>query len=151
MEKKQEWRQGHRKTNSWLKPATLQIHDTHISQLNCEDTRSYFCCFLHCLSRLIFVINLTLSFPLSQHFLRSILPRLAARRQEGKNARMCFEFWQRMPLQTTHIQIIRSVLLERKGRKRKDKVCMKTNESKDREGKVWLLRKNGLLAPFAES
>lgn len=77
---------------TWFKPATLQIHDTHVSRLNYEDTLSHFCCILRCLSRPVFVINLTLSFPLSQHFLRSILPRLAARREEGKTHECALNF-----------------------------------------------------------
>lgn len=49
-----------------------------LGRLNCEDTRPHFRGFLRCPSWSVFVINLTLSFPLSQHFLRSILPCLAA-------------------------------------------------------------------------
>lgn len=120
---------------AWFKPATLQIHGARLSLLNYEDTLSNFYCFLRCLSWPVFVINLTLSFPLSQHFLRSILPRLAARREEGKNTHMRFEFWQRMPSRTTHIQNIRSVLFEWKDGKNKERQkcpCVTTCESKER-------------------
>lgn len=82
--------QDDKPTWAWFKPATLQIHGTPLSRVNYEDTPSNFYGFLRCLSWPLFVINLTLSFPLSQHFPGLILPCLAARWGEGgKNAQTC--------------------------------------------------------------